>query len=114
MDLYTLIKTLHIVSATILFGTGVGIANFMLCGHRARLPVERAFAARMTVRADFIFTLPAVIVQPLSGGFLILYGGFQWDDLWLTATYALYLIAGVCWIPGKRPPNPTLRALQPA
>ena len=59
MDLYSLIKTLHIVSATIVFGTGIGIANFMFFGHRGGQAQERAFAARMTVRADFLFTLPS-------------------------------------------------------
>jgi uncharacterized membrane protein len=50
------------------FGIGIGIANFMFLGHFSRDPAARAFASRMTMRADFLFTLPAVIVQPLSGG----------------------------------------------
>lgn len=99
MDSYLLVKTLHIISATILFGTGIGIANFMFFGHRSGVLVERAFAARMTAKADFLFTLPAVIIQPLSGAWLIFYGGFQWNDYWLVLTYALYIMAGVCWIP---------------
>lgn len=67
MDAYFLVKTLHIISAAILFGTGVGIANFMFFGHLSRSLQDRALAARMTVKADFLFTLPAVIVQPASG-----------------------------------------------
>ena len=43
MDTYLLVKTLHIISATILFGTGTGIANFMYFGHRSRVAQERAF-----------------------------------------------------------------------
>lgn len=99
MDLYSLIKTLHIISATIVFGTGIGIANFMFFGSRSRVPVERAFAARMTVKADFLFTLPAVILQPLSGAWLVWQGGFLWDDYWLVVTYGLYLLAALCWVP---------------
>ncbi len=99
MDLYSLIKTLHIISATIVFGTGIGIANFMFFGSRSRVPVERAFAARMTVKADFLFTLPAVIVQPLSGAWLVWQGGFLWSDYWLVVTYGLYLLAALCWVP---------------
>ena len=99
MDLYSLIKTLHIISATIVFGTGIGIANFMFFGSRSRVPVERAFAARMTVKADFLFTLPAVIVQPLTGAWLVWQGGFLWDDYWLVVTYGLYLLAALCWVP---------------
>lgn len=99
MDLYSLVKTLHIVSATIVFGTGIGIANFMFFGSRSRVPVERAFAARMTVKADFLFTLPSVIAQPLSGAWLVWQGGFRWDDYWLIVTYGLYLLAALCWVP---------------
>jgi uncharacterized membrane protein len=99
VGLYFFIKTLHIISATVVFGTGIGIANFMFFGARSRVPAERAFAARLTVKADFLFTLPSVIIQPLSGAWLIWQGGFLWDDYWLVATYGLYLLAAACWVP---------------
>lgn len=99
MDIYLLVKTLHIISATIVFGTGIGIANFMFFGHRSGSVIERAFAARMTVKADFLFTLPSVIVQPASGAWLVWQGGFRWNDDWLVLAYGLYLLAGLCWIP---------------
>lgn len=99
MDSYAIIKTLHIVSSTIVFGTGLGIAFFFWFSHRSHDPGARLFAARATVRADFLFTLPAVIVQPLSGIWLIWRSGLDWADLWLVATYALYTLAAVCWVP---------------
>ena len=57
------------------------------------------FAARATVTADFLFTLTAVIVQPISGAWLIWRGGFNPAERWLVLTYVLYLLAGACWIP---------------
>jgi uncharacterized membrane protein len=99
MDLYLLVKTLHIISATIVFGTGIGIANFMFFGHRDGTADERAFAARMTVKADFLFTLPSVLIQPLTGAWLVWQGGFRWDESWLVLTYGLYLLAAACWVP---------------
>jgi uncharacterized membrane protein len=99
MDTHLLVKTLHIISATVVFGTGMGIASFMLFGQFGCDPAAQTFAARTTVRADFLFTLPAVIVQPLSGVWLISHGGFAWNDYWLVLTYALYLLAGACWLP---------------
>ena len=99
MDLYFFVKTLHVLSATVLFGTGAGIAFFMLQGHVSGVPAARRFAAAATVRADFLFTLPAVVVQPLSGAWLVWRGGFDWTNRWLVVTYALYLIAGACWLP---------------
>jgi uncharacterized membrane protein len=43
--------------------------------------------------------LPAVILQPLTGFWLILHSGYRWNEPWLLATYALYLVAGMCWVP---------------
>jgi uncharacterized membrane protein len=99
LDLYIVVKTLHVISAAVLFGTGAGIAFFMLKGHLSGVPAARRFAAATTVRADFLFTLPAVIVQPLSGAWLVWRGGFDWSDRWLVVTYAIYLLAGACWVP---------------
>jgi uncharacterized membrane protein len=99
LDLYFFIKTLHILSATVLFGTGAGIAFFMFEGHVSGVPAARRFAAAMTVRADFVFTLPAVIIQPLSGAWLVSRGGFDWTDRWLVITYAIYVLVGACWLP---------------
>lgn len=99
MELYLVVKTLHVLSATVLFGTGTGIAFFMLKGQISGVPAARRFAATTTVQADFLFTLPAVIVQPVSGAWLVWRGGFDWADRWLVFTYALYVLAGLCWLP---------------
>ncbi len=99
MDVYLTIKTLHIISSAILFGTGLGIAFFMFCSRHAKNLHEKYFAARFTVLADFIFTVPAVILQPLTGVWLILNGGYDPHALWLSLTYGLYVLAGLCWLP---------------
>jgi uncharacterized membrane protein len=96
---YLAIKTLHILTSTVLFGTGLGIAFFFFRAQAETLPAARHFAARNTVLADFLFTLPAVVLQPLTGIWLIVHSGYRWNEPWLLATYALYLLAGVCWVP---------------
>ena len=93
-----LIKTLHVLSAAILFGTGLGIAFFFWAARRGDVRA-RLFAARTTVLADFVFTLPAVIAQPVTGAMLVAKGGFDPEAPWLLATYALYVLAGLCWLP---------------
>ena len=60
---------------------------------------EKLYVARGTVLADYIFTLPAVIVQPATGLWLIWQGSYEWTELWLTMTYIIYMIAGACWLP---------------
>jgi uncharacterized membrane protein len=97
-DVYFLIKTLHVVSATILFGTGLGTAFFFWSSRNAG-DAARLFAARTTVRADFLFTLPAVIIQPVTGGWMMFRAGFDPGEFWLAASAALYLLAGCCWVP---------------
>ena len=99
MILYNLIKTIHILSSTILFGTGTGIAFFMFRSWFAGNIHEKLYAARSTVLADYLFTLPAVIIQPLSGFALIYLTGFDYKAYWLVATYVVYIIAGLCWLP---------------
>ncbi len=99
MDTYQAVKTLHILGSTVLFGTGIGIAFFMYASHFAKNLHEKHFAARMTVLADMVFTTPAVILQPATGIWLVINGGYGVHDLWLSVTYGLYAVAGLCWLP---------------
>lgn len=99
LDTYLIMRTLHIISSTILFGTGIGIAFFMFRSHFTNDIAEKLYAARGTVLADYIFTLPAVVIQPATGFWLIWQGGYEWTELWLILTYVIYIIAGACWLP---------------
>lgn len=98
MDSYILVKTIHILSATILFGTGLGTAFFFWSARNAG-DAARLQAARTTVGADLLFTLPAVIIQPLSGAWLAAHTGYSGTEAWLMWTYGLYILAGLCWLP---------------
>lgn len=93
------LRLLHILSATVLFGTGLGTAFHMWFAHRSGEVAVIAVAARNTVRADFWFTTPAVILQPATGAALIWFGGHDPLAPWLIAAYALYVVAGTCWLP---------------
>lgn len=103
MAFYNLVKAIHILSATVLFGTGLGIAFFFMMGMRAgfagRDPVAAWFASRTTVIADMVFTLNAGIVQPVSGIVLVHLAGWGFDAPWLLATYLLYAVALASWLP---------------
>src|SRR5262249_23469151 len=87
------------IAAAVLFGTGLGIAFFMFRSRFTDCPREKFFAIRTTVLADYIFTAPAAVLQPATGAWLIWDGGLRWTDGWLLASYALYAIAGMCWLP---------------
>ncbi len=99
METYSFLKTIHIISATVLFGTGLGIAFFFWMGGRSGDDRAALFASKATVTADLLFTATAVVVQPLTGAELIRQGGFDPLEQWLVMSYVLYALGGVCWIP---------------
>ncbi len=98
-DPYLLLKWLHILSATVLFGTGIGTAFQMVWAMRGRDARVVHRVASGVVLADWLFTTPAGIVQPLSGLGLVYLQGYPLTEPWLVATYALYLMAFACWAP---------------
>lgn len=97
--LYLCVKWLHILSSTVLFGTGMGTAFFMLMANLRKDVRAIAFATRTVVVADWCFTTPAVIFQPLSGLMLMHLTGVTLETGWLAAALALYVFAGTCWLP---------------
>lgn len=96
-DGYLSLKVLHILSATLLFGTGLGTAFHMYVTHLRGDVTEIGAAARNTVLADWLFTLPSGVVQPLTGLGMAWVAGFDLLDSWLAASYVLYVVAAVCW-----------------
>ncbi|CCD95671.1 conserved membrane hypothetical protein, putative Cation transport ATPase [Bradyrhizobium sp. ORS 375] len=99
MTLYFLVKYLHLLGAIVILGTGTGIAFFMLMAH---LSGEAAFIARtagVVVIADMLFTLSSVLLQPVTGGTLMWLSSTAVTDGWLLTSLALYVVAGLFWVP---------------
>lgn len=99
MNIYLLLKCLHILSATILFGTGIGIAFFKWITDRSGDVRAIRIITERTVMADWIFTTPAVILQPVTGLALVYLAGYPLSSGWLVYSVLLYLLAGCCWLP---------------
>jgi uncharacterized membrane protein len=98
-DLQFALKLAHILGAAVLFGTGLGIAFFMLMAHRTGNAVVIATTARTVVIADVVFTATAVVAQPLTGAALIHVIGYSWHESWIAVSLALYVFTGICWLP---------------
>jgi len=96
---YFVLKFLHIVGASVLLGTGAGIAFFMLLAHLTGRAVVIASVARIVVIADFVFTATAVIAQPITGVLLARNVGYSLLDAWIFWSIILYLITGAFWLP---------------
>lgn len=99
MTTYMLLKLAHILSSVLLVGTGFGSAFYLFFIHRTRNVQAIAEVSRLVVRADFWFTTPAVIVQPLTGLAMTSMAGLTLTQNWLFWTLALYALAGACWLP---------------
>ncbi|MCW5604617.1 MAG: DUF2269 domain-containing protein [Burkholderiales bacterium] len=97
MTAYLVVKWLHILSATILFGTGIGTALHMWLTHLGGDPRAIASTARNVVRVDWVFTVTSGVVQPVTGIVLVMMRGFDPMSPWLLWTYLLYALAFACW-----------------
>jgi len=94
-----LVRLLHVIGAAVLFGTGAGIAFFMVMAHRSRDAAIVAHVASTVVVADTIFTATAVILQPLTGAWLAHGLGWSLGEGWIVLSLALYVVTGLFWLP---------------
>jgi uncharacterized membrane protein len=99
MSLFLVLKTLHILGAAVLLGTGAGIAFFMLMAHRTGDPKLIAHTAGVVVVADALFTATAVVLQPVTGALLASQVGYPLFTGWLLASLVLYVFVGFLWLP---------------
>ncbi len=99
MDLILALKYLHVIGATILLGTGLGIAFFMLRAHRSGDVGIIAHVSGSVVVADLVFTATAVVVQPVTGFLLAKMIGYDFSERWILLSLGLYLIIGLFWLP---------------
>ena len=98
-EIYLWLKWVHVVSSTVLFGMGAGIAFFFIRAQRTGDVRIIAAVAREVVIADAIFTASAVVLQPVTGLAMVRLAGFPLSLPWLRWSIALYLLIGCCWLP---------------
>jgi uncharacterized membrane protein len=96
---YLIVKWLHVLSSTVLFGTGLGSAFYMYFTNRSGEVRAIAIVTRRVVIADWLFTTPTAIVQPVTGFWLIHIANMPWTTGWILWSLVLYVIAGACWLP---------------
>jgi uncharacterized membrane protein len=97
--LYLWLKFIHVISSTILFGTGIGTACTMLYAHYTKNVQVIASTTRYVVLADWIFTGTSGFIQPLTGLWMVYLVGYPWTSLWIMGSIIGYIIAACCWFP---------------
>lgn len=99
MNTYLLLKWIHILSSVLLVGVGFGSAFYLFYINRTRNVVAIAAVSKLVVKADYWFTASAVLIQPITGLTMVAIAGYSYTEAWLLGTYALFILAGVCWLP---------------
>ncbi len=99
MNIYFTVKAIHIISASILFGTGIGTAFFMLRAYLSANTEALVVTTKNVVFADWLFTTPAIFVQLITGLWLVGILGISHGSLWFIVVVSLFVVVGICWIP---------------
>ena len=96
---YVIVKWLHILSSTFLFGTGIGSAWYLLFAVISRNVTAIAVVTRIVVIADWLFTGTTMIAQPATGFYLIHLAGYPMHSAWIMYSIGLFVLAALCWFP---------------
>lgn len=96
---YLLLKYIHVLSSALLFGTGLGTAFHGFLAFRSRDAHVIAAVGRSVILADWLFTSPAVIIQPATGLAMAVLAGLPLTSGWIALSIVLYIFVGACWLP---------------
>lgn len=94
-----LVKYLHVLSSTLLFGTGIGSAFYLFFISFSGQPRAVATVAGYVVIADWLFTASTVVIQPLTGFYLARQLQIPLATPWLYWSIVAYVFAVLCWLP---------------
>ena len=97
MDYNTLIL-IHIASVILLLGVGGGSAFYKFMADRSGNLEVIVYTNKMVVLADWLFTTPSAIIQPITGFMLMSLTGVVWTTPWLLSSIVLYAFAGLFWL----------------
>ena len=93
---------LHITGAVVFLGNIVVTAAWMLMAERTRSISVIHFSAKAVLRADFLFTLPGVLLIVMNGLAMVFaaWGGREtlYSLSWISAALALFTASGVIWL----------------
>lgn len=95
---YVIAKWIHILSSTLLFGTGIGTAYYFLCAIRTSNPLLIAAVGKYVIAADWMFTATTIVIQPVTGFYLVYLADIPLTSRWIMWSIGLYMLASACWL----------------
>ncbi|MBL4735110.1 MAG: DUF2269 domain-containing protein [Flavobacteriales bacterium] len=85
---YHILKLIHIVSATLMIGAGIGSAFYLFLSYKRYQASTLKDVLKLVVMADSVFTAPSIIIQFITGLMLS-------NMLSLTSTDWFLIVMGV-------------------
>ncbi len=99
MDIYLLLKSLHILGVILFIGNIIITGWWKFMADKTNNPVIIAFAQRQVTLTDYVFTLGGVLLVLGAGmGNAIIHDMDYFSIKWLAWGYGLFMISGVIWI----------------
>ncbi|MBR0713992.1 DUF2269 domain-containing protein [Bradyrhizobium liaoningense] len=98
--IYPILKLLHIMSATILFGGGIFAALLGTIVFGSKKVKVIAEVGPHIVKVESYLTVLSALAQIITGWWMASLAGFPVWTGWLGWALVLFCIAGLCWIPG--------------
>ena len=99
MNGYLWLKLIHILSATLILGTGLGTAFFMFRAYLSQNTEAMKVTTQSVVLADWIFTTPAIVTQLITGLWLTSKLGISYGSAWFVSVIGIFVFIGLCWLP---------------
>ena len=93
---YNTLILMHIISVIVLLGIGGGSAFYKFMADRSGNLEVIVHTNKMVVLADWLFTTPAVIAQPITG-FMLMNLSFGLENSWLLFSLYLYAFSIILW-----------------
>ena len=98
MMTYNTLIAIHLISVVLLLGVGTGSAFYKFMADRSGNLEVILHTNKMVVLADWLFTTPSAILQPLTGIMLMNLMGVSLWRPWLLMSIILYIVAGGLWL----------------
>lgn len=95
---YNILIFIHITSVVLLLGVGGGSAFYKFMADKSQNLEVIVHTNKMVVLADWLFTTPSAILQPVTGILLMTSMNISLWTPWLLTSIILYVFAGILWI----------------
>lgn len=92
-----LLKWVHIVSSTLLFGAALGSSKYCWLTHKSQEVRAIATVLSTVVTVDWLVVTTTGFIQPASGLLLMQAKGYGLWEPWLVTAYVLYVIVTFLW-----------------